>query len=136
MPKRVLQGTVVSAAGAKTVVVRVERRVKHRMHKKFILIAFALVLLVTAAVVGTALGRVQDGGDSEIAVTIQESDQGDTSGVAQIGSNTIGDDEGLVVAKAKKKATKKKAKRKAKRSLCPEASPAGGIPPCGVHKKK
>ena len=111
------------------------------MHKKFILIAFALVLLVTAAVVGTALGRVQDGGDSEIAVTIQESDQGDTSGVAQIGSNTIGDDEGLVVAKAKKKATKKKAtkkkaKRKAKRSLCPEASPAGGIPPCGVHKKK
>ena len=36
MPKRVLQGTVVSAAGAKTVVVRVERRVKHPVYKKFI----------------------------------------------------------------------------------------------------
>ncbi len=36
MPKRVLNGTVVSAAGAKTVVVRVERRVKHPVYKKFI----------------------------------------------------------------------------------------------------
>ena len=36
MSKRVLQGTVVSAAGDKTVVVRVERRVKHPTYKKYI----------------------------------------------------------------------------------------------------
>ncbi len=36
MPKRVLQGTVVSSAGDKTVVVRVERRLKHPVYKKFI----------------------------------------------------------------------------------------------------
>ena len=36
MPRRVLQGTVVSSAGDKTVVVRVERRLKHPVYKKFI----------------------------------------------------------------------------------------------------
>lgn len=36
MPRRVLQGTVVSAAGQKTIVVRVERRVMHPLYKKFI----------------------------------------------------------------------------------------------------
>ncbi|MFQ5958398.1 MAG: 30S ribosomal protein S17 [Alphaproteobacteria bacterium] len=36
MPRRILQGTVVSAAGDKTVVVRVERRLMHPMYKKFI----------------------------------------------------------------------------------------------------
>lgn len=36
MPRRVLQGTVVSDAAEKTVVVRVERRVRHPMYKKFI----------------------------------------------------------------------------------------------------
>lgn len=36
MPKRVLQGTVVTAGGDKTVIVRVERRVMHPMYKKFI----------------------------------------------------------------------------------------------------
>ncbi|MCH9018865.1 MAG: 30S ribosomal protein S17 [Proteobacteria bacterium] len=36
MSKRVLRGTVVSAAGDKTVVVRVERRVKHPTYKKYI----------------------------------------------------------------------------------------------------
>lgn len=36
MPKRVLQGTVVSDKAEKTVVVRVERRVQHPMYKKFI----------------------------------------------------------------------------------------------------
>jgi small subunit ribosomal protein S17 len=36
MPKRVLQGVVVSDVGDKTVVVRVERRVMHPVYKKFI----------------------------------------------------------------------------------------------------
>jgi small subunit ribosomal protein S17 len=36
MPKRVLQGTVVSDACNKTVIVRVERRVMHPIYKKFI----------------------------------------------------------------------------------------------------
>ena len=36
MPKRVLQGIVVSDAQNKTVVVRVERRVMHPIYKKFI----------------------------------------------------------------------------------------------------
>ena len=36
MPKRVLQGVVVSDKGDKTVVVQVERRFMHPMYKKFI----------------------------------------------------------------------------------------------------
>ena len=36
MSKRVLRGTVISVAGDKTVVVRVERRVKHPTYKKYI----------------------------------------------------------------------------------------------------
>jgi small subunit ribosomal protein S17 len=36
MPKRVLQGTVVSDSGDKTVMVSVERRFRHLMYKKFI----------------------------------------------------------------------------------------------------
>ena len=36
MPKRVLQGTVVSDAADKTVVVLVERRIKHPLYKKII----------------------------------------------------------------------------------------------------
>ena len=36
MPKRILQGVVVSDKGEKTVVVRVERRVMHPIYKKFI----------------------------------------------------------------------------------------------------
>jgi small subunit ribosomal protein S17 len=36
MPKRVLQGVVVSDKGDKTVVVLVERRVMHPIYKKFI----------------------------------------------------------------------------------------------------
>ncbi len=36
MPRRVLQGTVVSDKGDKTVIVRVERRVKHPVYKKYI----------------------------------------------------------------------------------------------------
>ncbi len=36
MPRRVLQGTVVSDANDKTVTVRVERRVMHPVYKKFI----------------------------------------------------------------------------------------------------
>lgn len=36
MPKRVLQGTVVSDGTDKTVTVRVERRVMHPIYKKFI----------------------------------------------------------------------------------------------------
>ena len=36
MPKRVMQGTVVSDKMDKTVVVRVERRTKHPLYKKFI----------------------------------------------------------------------------------------------------
>ncbi|HJQ55855.1 MAG TPA: 30S ribosomal protein S17 [Vineibacter sp.] len=36
MPKRVLQGVVVSDKMAKTVVVEVERRVQHPIYKKFI----------------------------------------------------------------------------------------------------
>jgi small subunit ribosomal protein S17 len=36
MSKRVLQGIVVSDAGDKTVVVRVERRVMHPIYKKFV----------------------------------------------------------------------------------------------------
>jgi small subunit ribosomal protein S17 len=36
MPKRILQGTVVSDVNDKTVVVRVERRVMHPVYKKFI----------------------------------------------------------------------------------------------------
>ena len=36
MPRRVLQGTVVSDAADKTVVVNVQRRVSHPVYKKFI----------------------------------------------------------------------------------------------------
>ena len=36
MPRRVLQGTVVSDACDKTVIVRVERRVMHPIYKKFV----------------------------------------------------------------------------------------------------
>ena len=36
MPKRTLQGTVVSNKGDKTVTVRVERRIMHPVYKKFI----------------------------------------------------------------------------------------------------
>ena len=36
MPKRILQGTVVSDACDKTVIVRVERRVMHPIYKKFV----------------------------------------------------------------------------------------------------
>ena len=36
MPRRVLQGEVVSDKNDKTVIVRVERRVMHRRYKKFI----------------------------------------------------------------------------------------------------
>jgi small subunit ribosomal protein S17 len=37
MPKRILQGVVVSDVQSKTVVVRVERRVMHPVYKKFIM---------------------------------------------------------------------------------------------------
>ncbi len=36
MPRRVLQGTVVSDKADKTVVVRVDRRVMHPLYKKYI----------------------------------------------------------------------------------------------------
>jgi small subunit ribosomal protein S17 len=36
MPKRILQGVVVSDACDKTIIVRVERRVMHPVYKKFI----------------------------------------------------------------------------------------------------
>lgn len=36
MPKRILQGQVVSDKGDKTIVVRVDRRVMHPIYKKFI----------------------------------------------------------------------------------------------------
>ena len=36
MPKRILQGTVVSDKMDKTIVVKVERRVMHPMYKKFV----------------------------------------------------------------------------------------------------
>ncbi len=36
MPKRVLSGVVIRSASDKTVVVRVDRRVKHQLYKKFI----------------------------------------------------------------------------------------------------
>lgn len=36
MPRRVIQGVVVSDANDKTVVVRVERRIMHPIYKKFI----------------------------------------------------------------------------------------------------
>ncbi|MEM9685190.1 MAG: 30S ribosomal protein S17 [Pseudomonadota bacterium] len=36
MPKRVLQGVVTSDKGDKTVVVKVERRIRHPIYKKFI----------------------------------------------------------------------------------------------------
>jgi small subunit ribosomal protein S17 len=36
MPKRILQGVVVSDASDKTVIVRVERRVMHPLYKKFV----------------------------------------------------------------------------------------------------
>ena len=36
MPRRIMQGTVVSDNSDKTVIVRVERRVKHPLYKKFI----------------------------------------------------------------------------------------------------
>jgi small subunit ribosomal protein S17 len=36
MPKRVLQGVVVSDKNAKTVVVKVDRRVQHPLYKKFL----------------------------------------------------------------------------------------------------
>ena len=36
MPRRTVQGTVVSDAAEKTIVVKVERRVRHPVYKKFI----------------------------------------------------------------------------------------------------
>ena len=36
MPKRILSGTVVSARSNKTIVVKVTRRVKHKLYKKII----------------------------------------------------------------------------------------------------
>lgn len=36
MPKRILQGIVVSNSGDKTIIVRVERRVMHPVYKKFV----------------------------------------------------------------------------------------------------
>ena len=36
MPKRILSGTVVSANSNKTIVVKVTRRVKHKLYKKII----------------------------------------------------------------------------------------------------
>ena len=36
MPRRVLQGTVVSTKNDKTVVVRVERQVMHPLYKKYV----------------------------------------------------------------------------------------------------
>ena len=36
MPKRILQGTVVSDKGDKTVVVNVQRRVMHPLYKRFV----------------------------------------------------------------------------------------------------
>jgi len=36
MPKRILQGVVVSDKGDKTVIVKVERRLMHPLYKKFI----------------------------------------------------------------------------------------------------
>ena len=36
MPKRIMQGTVVSDKADKTVIVRVDRRIKHPVYKKFI----------------------------------------------------------------------------------------------------
>ena len=36
MPKRILQGVVVRNSGDKTIVVRVERRVRHPLYKKII----------------------------------------------------------------------------------------------------
>ena len=36
MPKRILQGVVVSDKGNKTIIVRVERRMMHPIYKKFI----------------------------------------------------------------------------------------------------
>jgi small subunit ribosomal protein S17 len=36
MPRRILQGTVVSDKNAKTVIVRVERQVMHPLYKKYI----------------------------------------------------------------------------------------------------
>ncbi|MGU9961602.1 MAG: 30S ribosomal protein S17 [Candidatus Puniceispirillales bacterium WSBS_2018_MAG_OTU23] len=36
MPKRILQGVVVSDKGDKTIVVKVERRIMHPLYKKFI----------------------------------------------------------------------------------------------------
>jgi len=36
MPKRILQGVVVSDKGQKTIIVRVERRMMHPVYKKFI----------------------------------------------------------------------------------------------------
>lgn len=36
MPKRILQGVVISDKGDKTIIVNVERKVKHPLYKKFI----------------------------------------------------------------------------------------------------
>ncbi len=36
MPRRTVRGTVVSDKGDKTIVVRVERRIKHALYKKYI----------------------------------------------------------------------------------------------------
>lgn len=36
MPRRVMQGVVVSDAADKTIIVRVERRVQHPMYKKYV----------------------------------------------------------------------------------------------------
>ena len=40
MPKRILSGTVVSSNSNKTIVVKVTRRVKHKLYKKIINIIY------------------------------------------------------------------------------------------------
>lgn len=37
MPRRILNGTVVSAKGDKTIIVRVDRKIKHPLYKKYIM---------------------------------------------------------------------------------------------------
>ena len=47
MPKRLLSGTVVSANSNKTIVVKVTRRVKHKLYrKKHLAIRIAVILFV------------------------------------------------------------------------------------------
>lgn len=98
MPRRVMQGRVVSNKGDKTVIVRVERRVMHPIYKKYIRMSkrYAAHDEVNEYKVGelvdieecrplskrkrwTVLGRVGRSADAAVAAVATEADTADAA---------------------------------------------------------